>query len=189
MTNFARHKVDLFPMEMKDFSGLIASRLDCPAFEPRDVAQDDVVALLRAALLAPSPSGGRAVHLVAVDDRALLSALSGCLDAGCGWLAGIPLAVAVCGDPLAGDAWVEDCAVAAACLQLQAADLGLCSRWLQVRERLVADGVPADECVRVALGLPLQLQVLAIIAVGHGSDGARACGGEEDWERVHINGF
>lgn len=176
-------------MGMDDFTQMLACCRDDVAFAPQDVAQDDVVALLRAALLAPSPCGGRSRHFVAVDDRDKLAALSRCLETGAEWLAGVPLAVVVCGDPLADEAWVEDCAVAAACLRFAAAGMGLCSRWLQVRERFVADGVPADECVRVVLGLPLQLQVLAIVAVGHGGGEARSSDVEEDWERVHINGF
>ncbi|HIT83691.1 MAG TPA: NAD(P)H nitroreductase, partial [Candidatus Avibacteroides faecavium] len=86
---------------MDDFTQMLARCRDDVRFAPQDVAQDDVVALLRAALLAPSPCCGRSRHFVAVDDRGKLAALSRCLEAGAEWLAGVPLAVLVCGDPLA----------------------------------------------------------------------------------------
>lgn len=52
-------------------------------------------------------------------------------------------------------------------IQLQAEDLGLGSCWVQVRERYTATGIPSDEFVRGVLDIPLQLQVLSVIAIGH----------------------
>ena len=60
---------------------------------------------------------------------------------------------------------------------------------MQVRERQFADGVPADEMVRAVLGIPLQLQVLAIIAFGRKAVDAAVPARDIDWGRVHIDGF
>lgn len=77
------------------------------------------------------------------------------------------LAIVVLADPLASDVWIEDASIASIYLQLQAEDLGLGSCWIQVRERFTADGVSANEYIHEVLDIPLQLQVLSIIAIGH----------------------
>ena len=70
-------------------------------------------------------------------------------------------------DPLASDVWIEDAAIASIMIQLQAEDLGLGSCWIQVRERFTSTGMPSGEYVYTLLDIPLQLQVVSIIAVGH----------------------
>ena len=75
-------------------------------------------------------------------------------------------------------------------IQLQAEDLGLGSCWVQVRERDTADGTPANEYIHELLGLPLQLQVLCIIAVGHkGMERKPFDESHLQWEKVHINQY
>ena len=75
-------------------------------------------------------------------------------------------------------------------IQLQAEDMGLGSCWIQVRERFGADGVPANEYVHNVLDIPLQLQVLSIIAVGHkGMERKPFDEAHLQWEKVHINKY
>ena len=75
-------------------------------------------------------------------------------------------------------------------IQLQAEDMGLGSCWIQVRERFGADGVPANEYVHDVLDIPLQLQVLSIIAVGHkGMERKPFDEAHLQWEKVHINKY
>ena len=75
-------------------------------------------------------------------------------------------------------------------MQLQAEDLGLGSCWVQVRERFTASGQPSNDYVHEVLDLPLPLQVLCIIAVGH--KGMQRKPFNEDhlqWEKVHLNAW
>ena len=96
----------------------------------------------------------------------------------------------VLADPLASDVWIEDAAVASLMIQLQAEDLGLGSCWIQVRERYTATGMASDEYVHGVLGIPLQLQVLSIIAVGHkGMERKPFDDAHLQWEKVHINKY
>ena len=75
-------------------------------------------------------------------------------------------------------------------IQLQAEDMGLGSCWIQVRERFGADGVSANEYVHNVLDIPLQLQVLSIIAVGHkGMERKPFDEAHLQWEKVHINKY
>lgn len=100
------------------------------------------------------------------------------------------LAVVVLADPLASDVWIEDASIASIYIQLQAEDLGLGSCWIQVRERFTSDDVPADEYVREVLDIPLQLQVLSIIAIGHkGMERKPFDEKHLQWEKIHINKY
>lgn len=175
---------------MEDFSHLIQCRRSTRRFTEEELTQDEVVALLRAALMAPSSKGTRCWQFIVVDDRAMLERLSHCKEHGAELLAGASLAVVVLGDPMVSDVWIEDASIASLVIQLQAEDLGLGSCWVQVRERYAADGTPADELVREALDIPLQLQVLSIIAVGHKAVERKPIDESGlQWEKVHINHY
>ena len=68
--------------------------------------------------------------------------------------------------------------------------MGLGSGRIQVRERCTATGTPSGEDVHTLLDIPLQLQVVSIIAVGH--KGMERKPFNEDhlqWEKIHINKF
>ena len=81
----------------------------------------------------------------------------------------------------------EDASIAAILMQLQAADLGLGSCWIQVRGRFGAMDEPAEDFVRETLGIPEEMGVLCILSIGH-KDEERKPFDEEKmmWEKVHI---
>ena len=159
-------------------------------FTGEELTQDQVVTLLKAALMSPTSKRSNCWHFIVVDDKELLQELSHCKEHGANFLADAALAVVVTADPLLSDVWIEDASVASIMLQLQAEDMGLGSCWVQVRERSTASGLPSDEFVRGILDIPLQLQVVSIVAVGH--KGMERKPFNEDnlqWEKIHINKF
>ena len=100
------------------------------------------------------------------------------------------LAIVVTADPLASDVWIEDASIASLMIHLQAEDMGLGSCWIQIRELYTATGMPSDEFVRAVLDIPLQLQVLSIVAVGHKGMERKPFDEEHlQWEKIHINKF
>lgn len=175
---------------MEQFSDLIKNRRSMRKFTDEELTQDEVVALLKAALMSPSSKRSNCWQFVAVDDKETLRQLSLCKEAGSAFLADAALAVVVLADPLASDVWIEDASIASILIQLQAEDLGLGSCWVQVRERFTASGMPSGEYVQQLLDIPLQLQVVSVVAVGH--KGMERKPFNEDhlqWEKVHINKF
>lgn len=175
---------------MEQFSDLIKNRRSMRKFTDQELTQEEVVTLLKAALMSPSSKRSNCWQFIAVDDKETLAKLAHCKESGAAFLAEAAMAVVVTADPLASDVWIEDAAVATLMIQLQAEDLGLGSCWVQVRERFAATGMPSDEYVHAVLDIPLQLQVVSIVAVGH--KGMERKPFNEDhlqWEKVHINKY
>lgn len=159
-------------------------------FTEEELAQEEVVALLKAALMSPSSKRTNCWQFVVVDDKETLRKLSLCKAMASSFLADAAVGIVVLADPLASDVWIEDAAIASLMIQLQAEDLGLGSCWIQVRERFTADGVPSGDYVHEVLDIPLQLQVLSIIAVGHKGMQRKPFDEEHlQWEKVHINQY
>ncbi|WP_455671931.1 nitroreductase family protein [Phocaeicola sp.] len=175
---------------MEQFSDLIKNRRSMRKFTEEELTQEEVVALLKAALMSPTSKRSNGWQFIAVDDKETLGKLSHCKEMGASFLADAALAIVVMADPLASDVWIEDAAIASIMIQLQAEDLGLGSCWVQVRERFTAAGMPSGEYVHEVLEIPLQLQVVSIVAVGH--KGMERKPFNEDhlqWEKVHINKY
>ena len=175
---------------MNNFSELITNRRSMRKFTGEKISQEDVVSLMKAALMSPASKRSNGWQFIVVDDKETLQKLSHCKEHGAAFLADAALAIVVTADPLASDVWIEDASVASILIQLQAEDLGLGSCWVQVRERFHASGVPADEYVHEALDIPLQLQVLSMIAVGHKGMERKPFDEEHlQWEKIHINKY
>lgn len=175
---------------MENFSELIKKRRSMRKFTGEELTQDEVVALLKAALMSPTSKRSNSWQFIVVDDKPTLELLSKCKEAGASFLKDAALGIVVLGDPLASDVWIEDASVASIMIQLQAEDLGLGSCWIQVRGRYTATGMPADEFVHGVLDIPLQLQVLSIIAVGHkGMERKPFDESHLQWEKIHLNKY
>lgn len=175
---------------MKSFSELIKQRRSMRKFTDEELTQEEVVTLLKAALMSPSSKRSNCWLFIAVDDKEILDKLSRCKEMGSSFLKEASLAIVVLADPLASDVWIEDASIASLMIQLQAEDLGLGSCWIQVRERYTATGMSSDEYVHGILGIPLQLQVLSIVAIGHkGMERKPFDESHLQWEKVHINKY
>lgn len=175
---------------MDSFSELIKTRRSMRKFTGEELTQEEVVALMKAALMAPTSKRSNAWQFVVVDDKDLLKQLSLCKEQAAQFIADAALAVVVMADPLASDVWIEDAAIASIYVQLQAEDLGLGSCWVQVRERFTASGIPANDYVHDVLDIPLQLQVLSIIAIGHkGMERKPFDEARLQWEKIHLNKY
>ncbi|MCK9159845.1 MAG: nitroreductase family protein [Bacteroidaceae bacterium] len=175
---------------MGNFNDLLKKRRSTRRFTSEELTQDEVVTLLKAALMSPSSKRSNGWQFIVVDDKEKLRILSSCRQQTASFLADAALAIVVLADPMASDVWYEDASIASIIIQFQAEDLGLGSCWVQVHERMAADGRSSNEYVHDVLDIPLQLQVLSIVAIGH--KGIERKPFNEDnlqWEKIHINKF
>ena len=159
-------------------------------FTPEKLTEEQLNTILRAALMSPSSKGTHCWQFVVVQDEETLAQLSYCKAQGAEFLSGAPCGVVVLADPAVSDVWIEDASVASTMMLLQAEDLGLGACWIQVRERFTSDGVPSNEFVHDVLDIPLQLQVLSIVAIGHKGMERKPFDEEHlQWEKIHINKY
>ncbi|MBQ7824046.1 MAG: nitroreductase family protein [Bacteroidaceae bacterium] len=172
---------------MENFHELLKNRRSIRKYTEELLSSDDVKLILQAGLMSPSSKRTNGWEFVVVEDKEILKQLSQCKDFGAKLIAGASLAIIVLADPLKSDVWIEDASIASILMQLQAEDLGLGSCWVQIRERFGADEKPADEYVRELLDIPLQMQVLSIIAIGKKDEVKKPFDEEKlQWEKVHV---
>lgn len=146
---------------------LVRSRRSIRSFTPQPVDSRSLELLVETLLRSPSSRNINPWQFIVVDDAALLQKLSSAKQHGSAFLKGAPLGIVVCADSTRSDVWVEDCAIASILVQMAAQSLGLGSCWIQIRKRAHDGGTSAEDYVRQLLGLPQQIRVASIIAVGH----------------------
>ena len=159
-------------------------------FTSQEIDPEHLKLILRAALMSPTSKSQRAWQFVVVDDRMDILKLSDAKNMGSQFLKDAPVAIAVLGDPMQNDCWVEDGSIAAISMQYQAEELGLGSCWIQMRGRGLSDGTSADTVIQGVLDIPENLSCLCILAVGHKADERKPQNEDKlKWENVHLNKF
>lgn len=177
-------------MPSSSFHDLIINRRSIRRYTDEPVAADDVRLILEAGLMAPTSKSSRSWQFIAVDDKDMLQRLAQCKPLGAVPIGACPLAIVVVGDSTKSDPWIEDASVAAIMMQLQAADLGLGSCWIQVRGRMTADQTLSEEYVAELLGIPEHLNTLCIITIGHKDEQRKPIDPSRlEWEKVHIGSW
>ncbi|MDR1504890.1 MAG: nitroreductase family protein [Prevotella sp.] len=175
---------------MTDFQQLIISRRSTRKFTDEPLSPEQVETIMKAALMSPSSKSANPWQFLLVEDKEMLDKLSYCKKSSSRLIAGCALAIVVLADPLTSDVWIEDSSIASIMIQLQAEDLGLGSCWVQVRERYTMSDTPSDEYIRELFDIPMQLQVLSVIAIGNKAQERPPFDEEKlQWEKIHISKF
>ncbi|MEG1580163.1 MAG: nitroreductase family protein [Bacteroidaceae bacterium] len=175
---------------METFLDLVKQRRSIRTFTEEPLTEEQVVELMKAALMSPSSKSTRGWDFVLVDNKDYLHQLSECKPVGAGLLEGASLAVVVVMDPEKSDVWIEDGSVASTILLLQAEALGLGGCWVQIHNRCQEDQTPAEDFVKQILGIPENLKVLSIIGIGHKAMERKPQNEDKlTWEKVHLNNF
>lgn len=154
-------------MDQQTFLSLLQQRRSVRRFRKQVVEAEKIDALVEAVLRSPSSRGLSPWEFVFVTDKETLERLARAKAHGSEFLAGAPLAVAVCADPGRCDVWVEDCSIASIILQLAAESVGLGSCWAQIRLRPHDANRTAEEEVKGILGLPSHYVVEALVGIGY----------------------
>ncbi len=175
---------------MKDFESLIMNRRSTRKFSGKPLEAVEVEKIMKAGLLAPSSKRKNPWQFVVVEDKEMLKNLSMCKPQGAAFLEGCSMAVAVLGNVMESDAWVEDASIAAIFMQLQAEDLGLGSCWCQIRGREHDEDTGAADYVRSLLGIPYQLEVLCILGFGNKERTSKPRDESSlQWEKIHLGEY
>lgn len=172
---------------MENLHNLLLTRHSIRRYKDEPVDACDVRTILEAALLAPSSKSGRPWQFVVVEDKEMLARMAECKQFGTKPISTAAFAVVVAVDSTKSDVYVEDATCAALLMHLQAADLGLGSCWIQVRNRFAADGEDSETVIRELLGIPDDISVECIVTFGHIDETRRPVDPDKLlWEKVHI---
>ena len=163
----SRHVCGFFTKGEDMFLELMKKRRSIKEYEDRAVEQEKIDMIIESALRAPSGRAARPWHFVVVTDKGLLEKLSIAKPDGAAFLKNAPVGIVICGDPDNSRVWVEDCSIAAVIMQLAAQSLGLGSRWTHMRGNNYDDSKSSRDYIAELLGLPENLDVQCIIAIGY----------------------
>jgi nitroreductase len=149
------------------FNELAEKRRSVRVYAERPVEAAKIGAIIEAALRSPTGAARRPWAFVVVTDKALLEKLSVAKPGGAAFVKDVPVAVVVCGDPSVSGLWVEDCSIAAVTMQYAAHAFGLGSRWAHMKGNNFNEGATSTQYIAGLLGLPENLAVLCILAIGY----------------------
>lgn len=172
------------------FMSLIQKRRSIRRYLAKSVEDEKIEVLVEAALRAPSSRGLNPWEFIVVTECGLLEKLSQARVHGAEFLKDSPLGIVVCADPERCDVWVEDCSIASTFIQLASESMGLCSCWIQIRERFHNDSVTSEAYVSELLSIPPGLRVESIISVGYPNE-TKPPHRKEDlrYDKVYLNQY
>lgn len=150
-----------------DAEEAIFTRRSIRKYEPRSVSDEDVTALLRAGMAAPSAGNEQPWHFVVVRDRAVLDAIP-TFHPYAAMVKQASVAIIVCGDLTLEKYkgfWVQDCSAATQNILLAATARGLGAVWTALHP--MEDRVAG---MRKLLNLPEQVIPLSLVPVGYPSE-------------------
>jgi nitroreductase len=177
---------------MEDYMliSLLQKRRVIRKFQNKKVEAEKIDTLIEAALRSPSGNARYPWEFVVVSDKDMLEKLSQAKEHGSDFLKGASLGIVVCADPGKQDVWIEDAAIASTIIHLAAADQGLGSCWIQIRERKHKGDQPAESYIAEVLGLPKNLKVLSMVAIGYPAEEKPGHAKTELlYDRIHRNRY
>ena len=149
------------------FLDILKRRRSIRKFKSAAVEKEKIDALIEAALRSPSSRGFNPWRFIVIDDKEKINKLSLAKSHGSSFLKNAPLCIAVCGNSSESDVWVEDASIASIIIHLAAHDMGLGSCWIQIRRREHNASKSADTYVKELLGLPDNIMIESLIAIGY----------------------
>ena len=168
---------------MTNFEELCRMRRSVRKYKDIPVEREKLDYMLRCALMSPSGKRINPWEFYVVEDADVIKGLAACKTYGSQMLLTARAAVVVAVDAAKTDTWQADGAIAAEHLLLAAEDRGLGACWCQVYGREDSENI-----VRHAVGIPDNLTVLCIIAVGYKDEERRPYdAGKLLYEKIHYS--
>jgi nitroreductase len=173
----------------------ILSRRSVKAYTNQPISKEAIEKIIQAGSYAATGRNAQSPIILAItnkqvrDEMSKLNAKVMGAPEGTDPFYGAPVVLVVLADK-SRNTYVYDGSLVMGNLMLAAESLGLGSCWIQVRERFTASGVPSNEYVHEVLDIPLHLQVLSIVAVGHKGMERKPFNEEHlQWEKIHLDKY
>jgi nitroreductase len=164
----------------------IMNRQSIRKFQDKRVGSVEIREILTAAMSAPSACNQQPWHFVVLDDRTKLNILSS-MHSGIKYLENAPMAIVVCGEPMATTLeyfWTDDCAAATQNILIAVQALGLGATWSGVNQK---DPKMID-FIQNVVGVPKEYIPYSIVAIGY-PDESRLLESRFQPEKICYNGW
>lgn len=145
----------------------IQTRRSVRKYTDRHIDEEQLDAILKAAMAAPSAGNAQPWRFVVVDDKKLLSAIAS-LSPYAGMAASAPMAILLCGDQSAEKYpgfWAQDCAAAMQNMLLAAHAMGLGAVWCGIHPDAKREADFAK-----TFNLPKEVYAFGVMVLGHPAD-------------------
>lgn len=154
----------------------------------RDVEEEKLREILKAAMFSPNSWGTRPWEFIIVRDPETKKALARSKDHA-GFVEKAPVVIVVCYNIKTGKRFKEDSAIAAEHIHLEAVEQGLASCFVQVADAGDPPG-SAEPIVKELLGIPEDVRVMCMMPVGYAIRELKEhADSEYDEAKVHSERF
>lgn len=163
----------------------IFTRRSIRKYTSKEVSEDKVELMLKAAMYAPSASNQQPWHFMVINNRQILEKIAE-VHPYAKMLKQAQLAILVCGDTnleLSKDYWVVDCSAATQNILLAAHELGLGAVWLGIHPR-----EERKKEIRNIFKLPENVQPMSLISIGYPAE-EKEMPERFKPERIHYNAW
>jgi nitroreductase len=163
---------------------LIRKRRTVRKFTAEDVSEEQVDTLLEMAMCAPNRLNRQPWRFVVIRDKKLQQLLADLLRIH-PYLETAPVVVAVCALPEASPTWSMDISAATENMLLAATAMGLGGAWVGQPDSTLWD--MCEETLHDALGIPLNVRIPALVAVGHPAEELPPHGKHDRFDRTKVH--
>lgn len=154
-------------------------------FQHKSIEKAKIEEIKRAFLYAPSARNERRRQFVLVEDPQTIKKLAG-MKAHSSHLKDAPLVIVVCSEDW--QYWLEDCAIAAEHIWLEAVNQGLSSCWTQVKDSSTYTDQTSEDFVREVLNIPKNIRILCMMPIAYRAENKLSHSDSElKIETIHYN--
>lgn len=145
----------------------LAKRRSIRAYTGESVPEVKLETILKAGLMSPTSRNLRPWRFLVVQDKEMLNKLSDARDGSADMLKNADAAIIVMADTEVNDVWIEDCSIAMSNMHITAADEGVGSCWIQIRNRVSREGtISSADYIRNLFGIESKYAVEAVLSLG-----------------------
>jgi len=145
---------------------IIRKRRSIRNYLAKDVEEEKIAEILKAAMFSPSAMHRRPWEFVVVKDPEIRKKLSRATNWS-SFASGAPVMIIVVADEQKSREWLEDASIVAEHIYLEATNQGLGSCWIQIRDSKRPDGSNTEDYVRSLLGIPANFRVVCLMPIGY----------------------
>ena len=177
--NLKDDKMDLLDVMLK--------RRSVRKYTDEEIPNEKMNRIIQAGLLAPTSRNLKPCNFLVIEDKEVLRKIAESKEHGAAFLKDANKAIAVIGNSLVADTWIEDSSIALAFMHLMAAEQNIGSCWFQIRLRKNKEGECSEDIVRDILGLDDYFRIVGILALGIEDGHMKAYTLDDiDKEKVHF---